>query len=239
MRRVLLALVCVVTAGCGSGFHATRLALEDPIMAELRAIPAQDPPRLTNPFRLAVAPPRAGHKDHWSEPEREAIRSALRPLQEQGIVSDWVFIPAMVVRARSKLKDLRLEANNLNADALLVIGFSTDTDEYANPLSLLNLTIVGLWIVPAHHREAMTVAEAVMIDVRSGLPFALASGAGSDSRVRPLVYADVNDAINDARLEALTALGRDFVEKADGLRHDAAGDTKPRGRRYETPGGKK
>lgn len=220
----LLLLLC----GCATGFNRAEMmeAIEaDPLLVEAgRATSAQ----LTRPFKLAVAPPRT--QTGWTEEERDAIRGWGDELREAGMINDLVFIPSLMMQQNPDVSasGLRDAARRVNADAVMLFGESTQHDRYANPLSILNLTIVGMWLAPAHHRDAMTVMEGLVVDARTGGVYLTAEGSGEGSRVRPLVYADMDDSVRDARVEALKSIGRDLVAQA-GRPQD------PPGRRYETP----
>ena len=63
---------------------------------------------------------------------------------------------------------LREAGARLGADAILILGDSTVTDSYVNPLSLLDLSIVGFWIVPSHHRDSYSAYEATLFDIDNG-----------------------------------------------------------------------
>jgi hypothetical protein len=178
---VKFAPVLLVLVGCASGLRSAELrqGLNDPVLTELDSSPPQPLPK---PFRLAVAPPRGGA---WTPDERAAIRAWGEEFKTAGIISDLEFIPEMLLtQSRTtdeQLRRIREAAVRLRADAVLVCSSASATDAYANPLSILNLTIVGMWVAPAHHRDAMVVVEAVLMDSRSGGLHLSASGGGPPS----------------------------------------------------------
>ena len=98
-----------------------------------------------------------------------------------------------------------------------MLSVATDLDEYVNPLSVLDVTIVGMWIAPGHHRDALTIVEGVMLDNRNEYLYAFARGEGTSSIVRPFAYADDSKAIGPSRMLALQAFGKDFVARASQL----------------------
>jgi hypothetical protein len=188
-------------------------------------------PQVALPIRLAVAPPnvtyqdwRARSLDVWSPDEVAVIERWKAPLSEAGVVSDLLILPSGLVEQCEwrdpgcKLRVNREAAARLQADALLMLSIATDLDEYVNPLSVLNITIVGMWLAPGHHRSALTIIEGVMLDNRNEYLYAFARGEGQSSIVRPLVYADAYKAIEPSRIAALKAFGEDFVARASQLR---------------------
>ena len=97
-------------------------------------------------------------------------------------------------------------------DGVIVTG-AADLDAYSNPLSLLYLTIVGLWVVPGTHRDALFAAHATLLDVATGYLYASAEAEGRGTLVRPLLFIDDDEAIARARREALIALRDELVKR--------------------------
>jgi len=190
-------------------------------------------PQAPLPMKLAVAPPanppRYGFRgeglDSWSPDETAEIASWEEPLKHAGIVAELVVLPSMIVeqcryddpgcppRAR------RAAAARVGADALLTISEVTAVDEYTNPSSILDLTIVGMWLVPGHHRDALTITEGAMIDNRNEYLYVLARGEAQEELVRPFAYADSWKAVRPSRLRALRAFGQEFVKQASQLKY--------------------
>jgi hypothetical protein len=112
----------------------------------------------------------------------------------------------------------RSAAARVQADALLIVNLTSDVDKYANHASLLNLTIIGMWLIPAHHRDALTIAEGVMIDNRSEYLYAFARGEAEERTVRPYMFANSWKAVRPSRLHALQAFGREFVREVKRLK---------------------
>lgn len=151
-------------------------------------------PQLGLPARIAVAPPTDGPSRTWSPDEVRVIESWAEPLRAQ-----------------------RSAAARTRADALLVVNLATATDEYVNPASLLYLTIVGMWVAPGTHRDALTIAEGVLLDNRNEYLYAFARGEGENRVVRPVMFADEHAVAGASRIEALQSFGQAFVTQARGL----------------------
>jgi hypothetical protein len=238
MRWFLLGGVAVLGLGCSTGFSrgemesAVRSANPVYTSSGLSVKEIEElQPQVSLPIRIAVAPPNISYR-YWSEqnlgvwsPDEVAeIESWREPLAESGVINDLLILPSLLVEQCEwrdpgcKLRVSREAAARVQADALLMLNVATDLDEYVNPLSAFNITIIGMWIAPGHHRDALTIIEGVMLDNRNEYLYAFARGEGESSIVRPLVYADAYKAIESSRLLALQAFGKDFVRRASQLK---------------------
>lgn len=176
-------------------------------------------PQATVPLSVAVMPPSG-----WaglSQEERAVVEKWGRELKSIGFIRSLEIIPRTLAptcgyRSDSGcfLEQARAAGARLGADTILFLNHSTVTDAYANPLSILNLTIVGMWIVPAHHRESYSIYEAALFDIDNGYLYAVTEGSGRHTRVRPLIYADYRPGEKEARLKALDAVGGKLYEMA-------------------------
>jgi len=108
----------------------------------------------------------------------------------------------------------RESAARLGADAVLFLNDSTVTDSYVNPLSILNLTIVGMWMIPAHHRDAYTIYEASLFDINNGYLYAVAEGYGEQKSIRPFIYAEYSTGQEESRIKALNEMGLKLLKLA-------------------------
>jgi rhombotail lipoprotein len=204
--------------GCAASFNRealqARLRAEDPIFVDedVRRI-EQLKPQLRLPFRLAVPPPLPF--GDWSEAERREIESWAAPLQKAGVISDLILIPAMLIDRRQAGKPLakriHTAAARFQADAVLLMAMATDVDTYANPLSLLYLTLVGMWVVPGTHHEALTMIEGVLVDNRNGYIYAAAHAEGTGTVCGPLTSVESAGAVRESYLAALQEFGKSFV----------------------------
>jgi len=95
---------------------------------------------------------------------------------------------------------------------------ATDVDEYVNPASILDLTLVGLWVIPGHHVDALTIIEGAMIDNRNEYLYVLARGEGEERMLRPFAYARAEHAVQRSRRQALASFGDAFVREASQLK---------------------
>ena len=113
---------------------------------------------------------------------------------------------------------------------MLVVASATEVDRYFNVLSVLYLSIVGAWIVPGTHKDALTLMEGVLLDNRNEYLYASVQAEGKGGVCAPSLYAEDSDAMKKSRLAAMKAFGQEFTRRACRL------SPSPRGDRYETPG---
>jgi len=235
LRAIASLASCAVLAGCATGYNRGEMdaALQsakptyvssDLSVEEIETIQ----PQIKLPARIAIAPPVQAYQRWWGQgslstwsPEEVAVlESWQEPLRAAGVAKDVLVLPSALVRGCEPrdtgcgLKAQRAAAARAHADALLIINLATATDEYVNPASALYLTIIGMWLVPASHRDALTVAEGVLLDNRNEYLYAFARGEGENKSIRPAMYADTAAVVNASRVEALKAFGRAFLDQA-------------------------
>ncbi len=169
MKILLTVLIGVAALGCSTGFNrqtmSAQMEEDQPLVFDdadvLRVEQAR--PQLQFPIRLAVVPPtmlmnRYGSGERRdTEGQRKEIMAWGEKLRDAGIVSDLFIIPEILMnqtRGQDYIKAIRVAAARLQADAVLIMRSSTDVDSYANVLGVLDLTIVGMFVVPAHQKDA-------------------------------------------------------------------------------------
>lgn len=237
--RVVAVLCCASLLGCATGYNrgemdaALQSAKPAYVSSELTVeqIESMKPqPKL--PARIAIAPPVQAYQrwwgqdslGTWSPDEVAVLESWQEPLRAAGVATDVLVLPSALVKdceprdAVCRLNAQRAAAARAHADALLVVNLATATDEYVNPASALYITIIGLWLVPASHRDALTVAEGVLLDNRNEYLYAFARGEGESKSVRPAMYTDTPAVVRSSRVEALKKFGAALVEQARQLR---------------------
>ena len=175
-------------------------------------------PQLQFPVHLAVSQPTSGAG--WSREEIELIESWLPGLQASGFADELTVLPESLADSCGWrmsyncgiLRDRRT-AVRFHADALLLLSAQTEIDSRANPLSLLNLTVVGLWLAPGHNRTAETVLEGSLVDTRNEYLYAFARAHGRAKIVRPFLFADRGKVVARSRLQALEEFGRRMLDE--------------------------
>ncbi len=176
-------------------------------------------PQARFPLKIAVMPPM-----RWgglSKSERDIIEAWEQNLKDIGFVDSLTIVPQSLVpdcgyKAESEcyLIKSREAGARLGADAILFLNDSTATDPYVNPLSILNLTIVGMWVIPAHHRDAYSIYEVSLFDIDNGYLYFVAEGYGTKKSIRPYMYVDNNTGEEDARIKALNDVGSQITSLA-------------------------
>lgn len=96
--------------------------------------------------------------------------------------------------ARSEIDSLRSMAASLGMDYLLLVGGSVDQTQNGTPLSALNLTIIGAFIIPSHQTHALMKASGALIDVRSGRIVCISNAELHDDHLTPLISSEGDSA---------------------------------------------
>jgi hypothetical protein len=102
------------------------------------------------------------------------------------------------------MEKIRLGAARQHLDAVLVYEVYGKSEQSANPLALLNLTIIGAYVLPGESVHAGGFASALLLDVRNGYPYGTARkvvdhdtvtpSAGSYDRSRSIMQATMTRA---------------------------------------------
>jgi rhombotail lipoprotein len=243
-KLAVLLFVGVASVGCSANFSREEMARE---LQEDRRIVFDDEdvlkieqlrPQIQYPFRLAVVPParvgnRLGGDTGTAKGEHEALMAIGEQLKKEGIVSSFSIIPQFLIDTsshRGSIKGIRLAAARMQADAILVLRSVTDVDSTVNPLSVLDLTIVGMFLVPGHQKHALTMLEGMIIDNRNQFLYFAAAAEGAGSTYGPLAVVEERDAVGESRRNAMNSFGEMLLKEARQAKGVVPGP------RYETPG---
>jgi rhombotail lipoprotein len=222
--RAVLGLSLLILSGCASGFDRGALVerlqkeggvyeVQDKEIQDVRALK----PQLTFPCRIAIyLKPPSGNDWRWTSQDKEILNSAAKVLEKEAIASSIIPMNEMFSQDGS-LQHLRMEAARYGADALLVIQGVHQTDSYLNPAAVLNLTVVGGFLIPASHRDTLFLTGAVLVDVNNGCLYASAESEGEGRIVRPTFIVEEKEAINRAKKKALEILGPELVRHVRSL----------------------
>mgnify|MGYP006111346559 CR=1 FL=1 len=175
-------------------------------------------PQSTLPLKVAVIPSDRRHGISFEE--IKIIDKWNKKLKQSGFIQSLEVVPTSLLpkcgyKADSDcfLNQARTAGARLGADAILFLNESSETQKYVNPLSILNLTIVGMWFVPAHHRDSNSRYEGSLIDIDNGYIYSAAEGRGENQSIRPYMYTN-NSGLEKAKLEALDELGQKLFDVA-------------------------
>jgi len=230
MKKLIGVLLGVLAAGCS--FTPDREAMtaaiqeEQPVVfddADVLRI-EQARPQLQFPIRLAVVPPwmfrryaGATGEPKSTDGQRAEIVAWGEKLRQEGVVSDLIIIPDILVtmtpsRSQGYVKDIRMAAARVQADAVLVLRSTTTVGSYVNPLCLLDVTIVGMFVAPGHDKDALTLVEGLVFDNRNQYVYMAGTGEGKGTTVAPLASISELDAVKESRCSALRSFG-EVLEK--------------------------
>ena len=225
--RKLYLLLPVLLCGCASGFDRAALQerlndgtlqVSDSAIAEARAIK----PQLNFPCRVAVYLKPVERDWRWTHEDRVAMERWAATLKQEGIASEVFPLPDMLA-PNGNVKELRLAAAKCGADVLLLIHGAAQTDTYKNPASIFNLTILGGYVVPGSHCDALFMMEGCLLDVDNGYIYTAAQAEGLGKIIRPSFIIEDKDAIARAKTQAIDEFGFEIVRRMRTL----AGRTQP------------
>jgi hypothetical protein len=174
-------------------------------------------PQLGFPCRIAVALKGDGNGWRWTAKDKQMMEAWAITLRQEGIASDVVFMSNMFMHGET-LKDLRAAAAKHGADALMVIQGGAMTDSYLNPAAVFNVTVLGGFVVPGSHRDALFLIQGGLIDVNNGFLYASVETEGEGSTLAPTFIIEEKDAIDRAKHQALARLGPELLARMRNLR---------------------
>lgn len=229
MARALAFVVFAPLAlACASGFNRgemqSRMRAAAPVFTQsnLEEI-AKLQPQIALPITIAVSQPLGATPGAWTTAEIEEIESWGAVLASRGIAKRVTVVPTALLgacyaeRSGCQLWEQRKAAAHVGADTLVVMNDVTMVDTFLNPASLLDLTILGMWLAPGHHHDALTMVEGLLIDNRNEYVYALARAEGEASQMRPLAFVDEPEVVHQARLAALKAFGAELATQVSQL----------------------
>ncbi|WP_445369851.1 hypothetical protein ACH5Y9_12470 [Methylomonas sp. BW4-1] len=182
-------------------------------------------PQATIPLKVAVVT--ANHRrTEISKEEQEAINIWGEKFKALGFIKSFDIVPQSLIsncgyRSEGSCfsNESRLAGARMGADTILFINDSTDTDSYLNPLSMLNISIIGMWLAPGHHRDSYSIYEASLLDINNGYLYGFARDSSEHKAIRPYMYANRNTGQNEARLEALNKVFQKLYAAAEEQMH--------------------
>lgn len=175
-------------------------------------------PQLDFPIRLAVyADPRdtGWYSPLWRVEDIDA--EWVGDLQADGLVSEFIPIVQSTITGHS-VSDIRLAAARHHADAVLILNSISDVDRYNNPLGMAYITIVGAWLVPGTHSDALVIMSGSLWDVRNGYLYATARAEGEASEFGPAFLLEDYKSVATAHRNALDNLQGEISVRLRSLR---------------------
>ncbi|WP_447600683.1 hypothetical protein [Nitrospira sp. Nam80] len=216
---LLLMLFSVSSCTASRGFDRqalTNLLHADPDVVTERDIAAvlDLQPNLPSPFRLALylttdqAPFQASaQKANWLSPDKESLLSNLRPLTEEGIVKAAFVLADSTVQGTLN-RDIRLAAARYNADVLLIVNGVAAVDRYNNRYAAWYATILGAYLAPGTHSDALFMIEGTVWDVRTGYLYGTQTAEGTAQSVGPAASLEDREVVARAKEAAVESFGK-------------------------------
>lgn len=183
-------------------------------------------PIAKTPYRLGIFLSEKGG-DNWrfTEKDKMEIVSVCEDLKKKGILSTSFFISQNIITNQSQdyygsfpyrgnpdsLRNIRLGAARYNADVVLILDSKVSMKRNTNPLSILYLTIIGLWIFPGTSVEVNFTINSSLWDTRSEFLFLTSESEGTGKILRPAAILDESDVIVSAKEESIQRFKKDLL----------------------------
>lgn len=215
---------CAVSKGFDRG--ALRQSLQPPATdQEIQAV-LDLKPQLPAPFKLGVYLSSGGNYSrrwYWTNEEKDALLAYGEELKKAGMISDIRLVSDFTVEVRKStfmsgysggsLKDIRLAAARYGVDALLIVNSVSAVDRYNNFAALLYWTIVGLYLVPGTHSDALVMINGSLWDVRNEYLYATEEAEAVARTLGSAMLLEDVSAIDQAKQKAIGEFGKRFVTR--------------------------
>lgn len=226
-----MALLILVLTGCAASKGFDRGALRESLGSVTTDRDIQEvlalKPQLPAPFKIGVYL-NSNSWDYkrrfWTDQEKNELLTYGDQLKDAGVVSQIYLISEETVPNHNnwarfhsgnqdKLKDLRLAAARYGADAVLVITDVSSVDRYNNPAAFLYWTLIGAYLVPGTHSDALVMMRSSLWDVRNGYLYATEETEGMAKRIGPAFVLEDVDTVNQAKHVAIVDFGKKLTER--------------------------
>lgn len=197
--------------------------------ADVRRI-ASIEPQLEFPARIGLA--RVGRGGLEAIPGDEALiwQAALQGIGDSygefvpvsPLIASMVSSPAPAGtdRAGAIIADIRRGAARQHLDYALIYEVGSSSREKSNAVSLADLTIVGMFVIPTRNIDVEASASGLLVDVRNGYPYATLTGHAEKSGISRAVssVSTARDFVDTAEERAVAELAGDVAEALEGLK---------------------
>ncbi|BFU96274.1 MAG: conserved exported protein of unknown function [Nitrospira sp.] len=231
MRAVVIAWLAMMLTGCAASKGFDRGTLRDSLGQVTTDKDIQEvltlKPQLPAPFKLGIYlnSNSVNYKTRfWTDEEKNDLLTYGNQLKEAGVVSDIYLISEDTIpdrhnagrlnaANRESLKDLWLAAASYGADALLIITDTSSVDRYNNAAALFYWTIVGAYLVPGTHSDALVMMRSSLWDVRNGYLYATQDAEGMGKRIGPAFVTEDIDSVYAAKKMAIADFGKKLTDR--------------------------
>jgi hypothetical protein len=127
---------------------------------------------------------------------------------------------APLENANQRLVTLTRVARDMGMDYMLMIGGTIESQQNSTPLSILNLTIIGAFIIPSDQTRALAKASGYLIDVHTGRVVAVSSAQAQGGQLTPAVSTRAESVIFQRKLrtEVTAKLAEQVVLDCRGMK---------------------
>ena len=178
MRSIAAAGAILLLSGCAwfmgpthdqvAQSKVTQSALRYLYPTQQQAVGTADVTQLQLPLRVGVAfLPDSGYHRVDGGSLNQALNPLLKVLQAQPFVRSAVALPHDALTPSGGFAELDKLSLMHRIDVVMLIGYQQTAYSAENPLALLDLSIVGAYVIPGHNNEVTTQLTATAIHVAS------------------------------------------------------------------------
>jgi hypothetical protein len=217
-------LLVALSAGCAGSQGFDRAAMNevlhvDPSSDRDSHAPSNPGSPLSPPFRLGIFFADHNFPNHqslrkveWLSADRERLLHGLATLRDQQILTDIFVLMDSTVQAEN-IDGIRQAGARYGADAVLIVDGAGAIDRYNNYYAWLYPTVIGAYLAPGTESDALVIATGSLWAVRSEWRAPIQTVEGVSKVVGSAVFVDDNAALEDAKRQAIQALGRRIVDQ--------------------------
>jgi rhombotail lipoprotein len=215
-------LTLLLVTGCASSQGFDRAAMSEallvaPIPIPENQIPANQDVHLSTPLRLGVffvnrdfPNGQSIRKVEWLTMDREQLLLQLAPLQnEQTLVDAFVLMDTTL--RRENIRRIRQAGVRYGADLVLIVDGAADVDRYNKRYAWLYPTLLGTYLAPGTESDALVMVTGSLWAVRSEWHAPIQTVEGASKVVGAAVLVDDSTALQEAKEQAIRALGMRVV----------------------------
>lgn len=180
---------------------------------------AQIEPHLVFPARIGIARIEHGHLTSLPADEGQAWLDAANKLGDSygefvpvsPLIAEIVATPTTTGSTAARVvSTIRQGAARQHLDYVLVYEVGVSRRDKANVLSLADLTIVGMFVVPSRSINVEATASGILLDVRNGYPYATLTAHSEKKGISRAVST-----VSTQTDMAITAKGRAVMKLAE------------------------
>ncbi len=221
---IIVVLLVTLSAGCAGSQGFNRAAMNEVLHVDHTSnqdnrAPSSLGSPLSLPFRLGIFFADHNFPNHqslrkveWLSADREQLLKSLAPLRDQRILTDiFVLIDSTVHMAN--IPEIRQAGARYGADAVLIVDGAGTIDRHNNRYAWLYPTVIGAYLAPGTESDALVMTTGNLRAVRSEWHAPIQIVEGVSKIVGSAVFVDDGAALEDAKKQAIQALGRRFVDQ--------------------------